>query len=410
LASGIQYADAQERFQTGYIVDLKGDTVIGEIDNRQWERNPVEIKFRKNPTDLVIVFNQFQIKAFGVAGNNYISALVKVENTSRNVQNLSFSAEPEITTEAAFLKVIVQGPKSLYFYQNRMDIPNFYIYYESEYQLLMYKKYLKKTMNDHELIENKSYLGLLTLYLSDCKNINGKINKTSYNLESLKSLFDAYYYRVSTGSMPEETRVIEKQDYGVRFGVTQTNINIRSDRKYDELLASSRFNPSLNLTAGLFYTIYFPEKFHHWSIKSDLMFDSFKFHFDTLYNYVDAEDYDTYEISLESSQIRVLNMISYTVDIAEVQLSAAIGITTSISVSFVDRQVYGHMGYYGFRSYDHPVFYEDHQIERSGVVGFGASYKRFNLEARFESGKFTPPPSERVKELSRFHFLLGYKF
>lgn len=410
MASGIQYAIAQERFQAGYIIDLKGDTVIGEIDNRQWERNPVEIKFRKNPTDPVIVFNQFQIKAFGVDGNNYVSALVKVENTSRNVHNLSFSAEPEITTEAAFLKVIVQGPKSLYLYQNKMDISNFYIYYESEYQLLMYKMYLKKTLNNYELYENKNYLGLLTLYLSDCEDIKRKINKTSYSLESLQSLFDAYYYRVSTGSLPEETKVIEKQDFGIRLGLTQTSITIGSFKPYDDLLVKAKFNPSVNMAVGLFYTIYFPEKLHHWSLKSDLMFDSYKFHYDTLYSYVSHEDYDIFEVSIESAQIRLINMVSYNFNVAEVQLSASLGISTSTSVFFVDKYVESHKGYYGIRSYDYPVFYEGHQLERSGVVGIGASYKRLNLEARYESGKFLTKSYSRSKELSRFHFMLGYKF
>ncbi len=43
----LQASFCQENYQPGYIVGLKGDTLHGFINYRNWERNPDKISFRK---------------------------------------------------------------------------------------------------------------------------------------------------------------------------------------------------------------------------------------------------------------------------------------------------------------------------------------------------------------------------
>ena len=38
---------AQAFFETGYVVTLEGDTLRGQIDNREWVRNPEDVRIQK---------------------------------------------------------------------------------------------------------------------------------------------------------------------------------------------------------------------------------------------------------------------------------------------------------------------------------------------------------------------------
>ncbi|HTD41168.1 MAG TPA: hypothetical protein VK671_11145, partial [Mucilaginibacter sp.] len=64
LLSSLSYA--QSNYKPGYVVDLKGDTLKGFIDYREWGSNPNAIDFKTTVTDK-------ESKRFSPADINYFN-------------------------------------------------------------------------------------------------------------------------------------------------------------------------------------------------------------------------------------------------------------------------------------------------------------------------------------------------
>ena len=43
------FTNAQSNYKPGYLVTIKGDTLHGLIDYRQWDNNPGAVAFKKEP-------------------------------------------------------------------------------------------------------------------------------------------------------------------------------------------------------------------------------------------------------------------------------------------------------------------------------------------------------------------------
>ena len=92
----------------------------------------------------------------------------------------------KIIIDTSFLEAIIQGEKSLYSHVNYIGDDQFYIKLDGKYDLLVYKKYLGVQDGKHRAMENRKYLGQLTLYLMGCPEIQIKLKDISYSKNSLR--------------------------------------------------------------------------------------------------------------------------------------------------------------------------------------------------------------------------------
>ena len=56
--------NAQNTIAPGYIIELNGDTILGEIRDLDWIQNPKEIEFRKKGTSSFSTYYSKTIKGF----------------------------------------------------------------------------------------------------------------------------------------------------------------------------------------------------------------------------------------------------------------------------------------------------------------------------------------------------------
>lgn len=183
-----QVAYSQANFQQGEVIKTTGDTLEGFIDYRSGGINPYKISFKETLNSETTIYMPLDIKGFNVFGERYESAIIETEISPTNNQNLELSAELNLKIDTAFLQAIVIGEKSLYFYFNKCGNTQFYIKKDSSFELLAYKKYIKKMDVENtalatktiKVFETKKYLGQLTVYLNDCPKIKAKIESVKY--------------------------------------------------------------------------------------------------------------------------------------------------------------------------------------------------------------------------------------
>jgi hypothetical protein len=63
------------------------------------------------------------------------------------------------------------GTKNLYYYSDKRGKQHFYIGKAPDFELLIYKKYLKEGDREKIVVENRNFIGQLNIYLQDCPSI-----------------------------------------------------------------------------------------------------------------------------------------------------------------------------------------------------------------------------------------------
>jgi hypothetical protein len=121
-------AFAQSNYKLGYVVNLKGDTVKGFIDYKEWDKNPVRINFKKDMGADAGHFSAEDISAFAITGLEYYEKYKVVISLAHvDVEKLPTGVDTTSTTNSIFLRLLVKG-RNISLYEYKDDIKNrFYI-------------------------------------------------------------------------------------------------------------------------------------------------------------------------------------------------------------------------------------------------------------------------------------------
>jgi hypothetical protein len=110
---------AQSNFKPGYIVNLKGDTLKGSIDYKEWEKNPALVTF-KNASGASQVYTAQNANAFGVNGLEfYEKYIVNVSQDQVDATKAGGVIDTAYARDTIFLHTLAKGRYlSLYSYQD----------------------------------------------------------------------------------------------------------------------------------------------------------------------------------------------------------------------------------------------------------------------------------------------------
>jgi hypothetical protein len=70
------YCLAQSNFNPGYVITLKGDTLRGLIDYREWDNNPADIRFKANASGKTETFSVNNASEFEISGLKNFNAIM----------------------------------------------------------------------------------------------------------------------------------------------------------------------------------------------------------------------------------------------------------------------------------------------------------------------------------------------
>ena len=120
---------AQSNYKPGYVVTLKGDTLHGFIDYKEWGRNPKDIRFKNSlSTGAAEGFSTKNAGAFAVTGLEYYQCFVlSISQDQVDMGKLETKPDSSYLTDTVFLRIIAKGKHlTLYSYTDNIK-PRYYV-------------------------------------------------------------------------------------------------------------------------------------------------------------------------------------------------------------------------------------------------------------------------------------------
>ena len=167
---------SQIEFDNGYFINNNNQRVECLIKNSEWKNNPAEFEYRLTANSEVEKGTLESIKEFGINGfSRYVRADVKVDLSPSEIAKLSKDRNPEWSNQRLFLKVLVEGKATLYYYTGNDLACYFYSADDTTIKQLIYKEYYVD--EDHVAINPKfreqlwSYLRCENAKMSSVENM-----------------------------------------------------------------------------------------------------------------------------------------------------------------------------------------------------------------------------------------------
>src|SRR6218665_4044562 len=161
---------SQIGFEKGFIVTENNPKTECLIENMDWKNTPVNFRYRLSDTSPIINADIRSVKEFGITGQNkFIRAVVNIDRSTKNLQNMPKGKDPVFRQENLFLQVLMEGNASLYLYDDGTVRRFFYKTNSSEIKQLVYKTYFLNDDTD-QIAKNNYFREQLYLDLK-CDNI-----------------------------------------------------------------------------------------------------------------------------------------------------------------------------------------------------------------------------------------------
>ena len=398
---------SQENYQTGYVINQNGDTLKGLIDYRNWNKNPKKITFRSDITKESIFFSPLDLKKFYVADESYEGAVVTVDSISNRVDELTENSTFRFRTDTIFLQCIVDGAKSLYYYKDKNNKEHFFINQGSKFELLQYKKYIKRIGTANSIIENKKYIGQLTNYFSDCPTVPSEFKKVEYSQKSLEKLFLRYYECTKGEIKFRKKRDKVSIETGALIGVSMTKIQFSGS--IFPYLGRTDYAPSVNPTAALFVNFILPRNQKKWSIANEIMYTTYSVTGHDYY-YENANSEQTTDTKFKHSYLRLNNMVRFRYPTKNMLLFFNAGIINGFMISEENYKKAKDV-YYGIETITEGEALPETRKHQQGFgLGIGASKSKYSLEFRYERDNGISSYSGLKSNCDRLSLMVGYKF
>ena len=257
---------SQTKFQKGYFIKTNGDKVECLIKNEDWKNNPTDFAYKLTEDSEIQSGDIAQIIEFSIGNSSkFIKQEVDVDISTNHVSNLSYLKEPEWEKRTVFLKVLLSGKASLYFYASPGINRYFYNLENGKVIQLIYKRY--QTF-DRNIKVNNSFRQQLYNSFLDCSSLEIKdFNAINYNQPSLSKIITAYndcsgsnsdYFEINNASLSLNLKVKGGLNISsvnnVKNGLTSSrNANFGNMLGYRFALESEIILPFNNNKWGLFF-------------------------------------------------------------------------------------------------------------------------------------------------------------
>jgi hypothetical protein len=413
-----QRAQSQDNYVQGYVVTNAGERLSGWINYRNWRINPDKIAFKANAEAAPAFFTPGDISEMVVSDNVYISAVVPTEISP--VVNGLLDDHPRIQTQpdTAFLRVVFQGDKNLYYRKHPSGKDNFYIQTAVGFQLLEYKRYFKTVEGLEIIAENKNYLRQLSAYLADCPDINAKLNFAQYNLHSLSKIFLQYHECIPGRYVVVNHYERATVHWGAVAGASLTDIKFTSPNPlWFQEYTQAEYISSIQFAGGIYANISMPRKFNRWSLYNELGFTFFQTTgtndrftmIDTVFTFMPAPFSSTSELGM--LHVKLINAIRYTHQSGPVSGFAYAGISNGLGVVAKNNKLLKNLNFPQAPPLRAPFLTEHfmRRYESALVGGIGAGYNKITLEFRFELGNGMSEVPGLRGVTRRYYLMAGYR-
>jgi hypothetical protein len=258
-------------FEKGYIIDNENHKTDCLVKNYDWKNNPKDIEYKLNEESQLEKASVGNIKEFCIIGvSRFVSANVKIDRSANELDRLSINRNPVWEQKQLFLKVLLDGKASLYYYEDGTLNRFFYSTNDSVPQQLIYKRYIYKVST---IGINNGYQQQLWSDLH-CDNLTlNDIQKLNYKKDDLLAFFRKYNTCMGGKEDNSEARATK---FGYNLKITP-GVNIS---KLYAINATSHtnvtFNNNFNYSLGLEGEIILPYIKNKWAVVFNPTYQYFK--------------------------------------------------------------------------------------------------------------------------------------
>lgn len=187
---------AQSKFSPGYIVNMKGDTLKGFVDQKEWGENPNKISFKQNLQANTERYTPADIKAFGVVGQDqFITYNGPITKGAVDLADLSSGIDSSTVQSSIFLRMVGKGKNlTLYTYWDRTK-DRFFIAVGSTVPFELIRYVFLDIKHSDKIVELNNYqqqlAKLATVYQPGNNALIMRILTTPYKLNDLQKIVTA---------------------------------------------------------------------------------------------------------------------------------------------------------------------------------------------------------------------------
>jgi len=254
---------SQVAFENGYFIDPTNKKTDCLIENLDWKNTPLNFRYKLPGSDDIITADLKAIKEFAIHGQSkYIRTLVKIDRSSKFIEEMSTEKNPVYKEETLLLKVLIEGKASLYLYDEGSLTRFFYKINDTEIKQLVYKSYL---VNENSSVAKNNYFREQLFIDLKCDNIfQREYENLNYDRRSLVKLFIKYNKCSDTNFTEFENK--EKKDL---FNLTvrpRLNSSLLSMSSSNVDFYNVKFDSKSNIGVGLEAEFIFPFNRNKWAL------------------------------------------------------------------------------------------------------------------------------------------------
>jgi hypothetical protein len=405
---------SQENFEQGYVLAQNGDTLNGQIDNRNKWQTPDSIRFINNLKTGVEIFTPRTASGFFVKGDKYISAEIRNDLLHRGqpADNESIPVYAKV-----FLLVLIEGEKNLYSYWDADNKTYYFIKTDRGYEWLEYREYIAvkeqdaEATGDEKYVKKESkYIGQLILYFQDCPKIQNYLNTTTYDTKSLTHLYSRYYKYCSSDPAYLKTRAKIKTRFGVQGGVSFTKLDFTEVSEFHNLkhTVNADYPMDIKPAAGIFCEFVLPRNNGKWSFLTELLYTSFKTS-GTTTTYMTPEYYRVYTSEFDYSYIGLNAMIRFSYPIGQIKLFLNGGFRYNFQISGENSMTEVDYLYENVVTMPTKEALETLNHEYGFLGGMGLRFKKLSLEGRCNLSLGFTNYVDFESHIKQINVLLGYR-
>lgn len=393
---------AQIEFESGYFITESGQKITCYIKNVDWRNNPVKFDYKITLESTAQTGLLQNIKEFAIDnGAKYIGRNVKINKSTNKTGLLEDSRVLEFQNEKLFLKVLVEGPANLYYYEQG-DLRRFFFNLkDNKIFQLGYKRYRKEPDNSYSHSGKDNLIGENNEFRQQLwNNFNcdgfkkSPINKIQYKIDPLIRLFNQYNLCSNPNyTIKEKTKTTFKLNVNIRPGINTTSLVV--DNSFSGF-RDVNFSQKMNLRVGVELEAILPFNQNKWAIIAE----------PTYHTYSNASD-----ITVQSSFVQIMSEIKYT------SLEIPIGLRHSMFLNdkfklFINGSVLLDIPFSSEITYNNSSGTKAQLgFNASFVGGIGLAFNKFSFEGRYLGSREVFSSSEFISYISDykgFSLILGY--
>ncbi|MCU0355694.1 MAG: hypothetical protein MUD08_18455 [Cytophagales bacterium] len=383
---------------TGYVVTQQKDTLKGYIDDRNWDRNPKVVRFRKTPTGETTEYTPLDIAGFHLVSNSeyYESYIGKVNKPVTSMGELievsrdyEFFQRDFNVLDTVFLLVLTRGDISAYSYRDRSEREHFFVRKDtSSITELLYQKYYVDIKGQRMLRTIEEYKNQLAIYMADCPSIAKNASKTTYGQNSITKLIASYAAcrNTSVGYTTQKRRV--KGEISLVGGIATTHLSVNS------ISSSIDYGRYIGPVAGVAFNFVYPRGRDAWSIGTEILWK----------NHSHSRNVNTpmgtarREFSADYARLNLIARYTLPTKSQKIRPFVNIGFSNSIALRLQGNPISGNRS-------------EKMQRHEQGYfIGGGLRVARFVGELRHERSTGMSPFPSIATPVRTWQLLLSYRF